>query len=251
MEQLFVRYVMDDNITTNEGEFFTHAILSWLEFSFKVHMNHMARTHYQIKDEILLVGLLPDFWCNPTPFTIGREASDETEAKKLLKQAVPFICADAGFCEGAYSIVLLQFHTHVFRVTQTVYEFMKKNEKPWQCRLCLHLFVVAMQAAGMMDQTPVPATDLREGPNVAASLWIEKTCGKSKAKLCERWVNPHILTDLPRDLKHFPISKEEHFLQTQQTASTITVIQLTRQTDSGQQKAVNPISASSDSDIDP
>lgn len=219
MEGLFARYVIDDDIVNGEAEFFRHAILSWLEFSFKVHMNHMARTHYQIKDEILLVGLLPDFRCNPFAVCVDKKSTDEAEAKKLLRITVPFINPDTDFCEGAYSMILLQSHTHVYRLAQAVYEFMSKAERPWQCRLCLHLFVVAMQAAGMMHPTPVPPEDLRESPNSAATLWIVKTCGKSKSDLCERWLDPHILTDLPRDLKLFPVTKEERIIQRQTSHS--------------------------------
>jgi hypothetical protein len=235
---------MDDDIVDEEGTFFRHAILSWLEFSFKVHMNYMARTHYQIQDERLLLGLLPDLRCNPIPFAMGKEATDEVEAKKLLRNTVPFINPTADFCEGAYSMVLLQSHTHVFRLAQAVFKFMSKTERPWQCRLCLHLFVVAMQAAGMMNPTPVPPADLREGPNFAATLWIDKTCGKSKSHLCERWLDPHILTDLPRDLERFPVTKEERIIQRRAShSSPFTYIPLTRKTQP------NSKSVSSDDEI--
>ena len=72
----------------------------------------MARTHYQIKDETILAGLLPGTWCGDTiPTTLGRGATDETEAKKLLSEAIPFISQDTGFCEGAYTMVLLISYT--------------------------------------------------------------------------------------------------------------------------------------------
>jgi hypothetical protein len=226
---------MDDDITNEEGAFFRYVILSWLEFAFKVHVNQMARTHYQIKDEMLLVGLLPaatGLPCQPIPVPMctDEEANmDEIEAKKLLRNTVPFINPNADFCEGAYSMVLLQYHTHVFRVAQAVYEFMSKTARPWQCRSCLHLFVVAMQAAGMVG---VNATDLREGPNAAASFWIVIVCGESTLPLRERWLRPRILSDLPRDLNRFPIDKEERVTRRRATNSDspFIYIPLARQT---------------------
>lgn len=229
MEGLFTRYVMDNYIEHEEGEFFRHAILSWLEFSFKVHMNHMARTHYQITDPLILLKLLPDLECNPIQMSVDNETTDEKEAKTLLRNNVPFINPDAGFCKGAYSMVILQTHAHVFRVTQAVYEYMNKTVKPWQCRLCIKLFVVAMQAAGMMDPAQVPPEDLQEGPHIAATLWLEKTCGSSKFNLCERWLDPHILSDIPRDLQHFPVTKEERIIQ-RKSSLPFTYIPLKRQT---------------------
>jgi hypothetical protein len=219
---------MDDNITEDEETLFKHVILSWLGFSLKVHMNYMARVHYQIKDEILLIGLLPDLKCNPIAFSIDENATDEVEAKRLLESTLPFIDPVNGFRGGAYAMVLLQSHTHVFRLARAVYEFIDKTDRPWQCRLCLHLFVCAMQAAGMTQPTPISPADLREGPNVAAATWIERYCGESKARLCERWLDPRILTDLPRDLDIFPLTEEERIIQ-RQPSSGFTYIPLTRQ----------------------
>lgn len=216
---------MDNDIVCEEGYFFRHAILSWVEFSFKVYMNYMARTHYQIADPSLLAGLLPGLPCQQTSCHLDNVATDEQAAKKLLRSTLPFINSDADFSPGAYSMVLLQHCTHPFRFARAVYEFMNSTERPWQCRLCLHLFVVAIQTAGMLI---VPPNDLRQGPDVAATLWIIKTCGQSKLKLCERWLKPFFLVDLPRDLNIFPLTKEETIVQRTVSSQGLTYIPLTR-----------------------
>lgn len=227
MESLLAQYIMDD-VLQEEGDFFRHVILSWVAFAFKVYMNYMARTHYQINDESLLAGLLPDVPCEDIPFnTLDKEATDELVAKKLLGETLPFINSDVDFCAGAYGMVILLRGSHCFRVAQAVYMFMKEAAKPWQCRLCIHLFVVAMQSASMINKTVVPPADLREGPSVAATLWLNKTCAASTFNLCGRWLNPHILVDLPRDLTIFPLTKEEGIIDTQ-PSSTFTYIPLTR-----------------------
>lgn len=215
-----------DDIVYEEGLFFRHAILSWASFAFKVYMNYMARTHFQIKDESLLAGLLPRVPNKDIGFSQDKDASDKLVALKLLGERVPFISPDVDFCSGSYAMVLLQHDSHYFRVAQAVYRFMKKAEKPWQCRLCLHLFVVAMQSAGIIW---VPPADLREGPSVAATLWLNKTCGESTFDLRERWLDPRFLVDLPRDLDIFPLTKEENLIATR-PSSRPTYIPLTRRT---------------------
>lgn len=226
MEQLFARYLLDD-VVYDEERFFRHAILSWLEFEFKVFMNYMARTHYQIIDESLLAGLCADSPYQDISFCLDDKATDEHTAKKLLKETLPFITSDVDFCQEAYTMVLLLRDSHFFRVTQAVYEFMHTANKPWQCRLCLQLFVVALQAAGMIYKTTVPPADLREGPNVAATLWINKTIGESKLNLRERYLDPRFLVDIPRELKIFPTNCNEAILQTQDHQA-VTYIPLTR-----------------------
>lgn len=226
MEELFARYLMDD-IVYEEGAFFRHVILSWLEFEFKVFMNHMARTHYQIRDESLLAGLFTDVTYEDISFCLDEEARDESTAKNLLKETLPFISSDVDFCKEAYTMVVLLRESHFYRVAQAVYEFMNKAEKPWQCRLCLHLFVVALQSAGMIYKTTVPPADLREGPNVAATLWLNKTCGESRRNLCARWLDTRFLVDLPRDLNIFPMTRDEGIIKSQ-TPSAFTYISLTR-----------------------
>lgn len=226
MEGLFTRYLMDD-IVYEEEAFFRHVILSWLEFEFKVFMNYMARTHYQIRDESLLAGIFSGIPYEDISFCLEEEASDESTAKKLLKETLPFISSDVDFCKEAYTMVVLLQESHFFRVAQAVYEFMNKAEKPWQCRLCLHLFVVALQSAGMIYKTTVPPADLREGPNVAATLWLNKTCGESRLNLRERWLDTRFLVDLPRDLNIFPRTRDEGIIETQ-NPSAFTYIPLTR-----------------------
>lgn len=216
---------MDTDIVCEEGALFRHAILSWVEFSFKVYMNYMARTHYQIADPSLLAGLLPDLPCQHGSLGLDGVVTDEQAAKRLLHSTLPFINPDVDFSPGAYSMVLLQHCTHTFRFARAVYEFMNSTEKPWQCRVCLHLFVVAFQAAGMLV---VPPSDLREGSNVAATLWILKTCGQSKLKLYERWLQPGFLVDLPRDLDIYPLTKEETIVQRREYSQGLTYIPLSR-----------------------
>lgn len=216
---------MDSDILPEEGALFRHAILSWVEFSFKVYMNYMARTHYQIVDPSLLAGLLPDLPCQHPPYRLDSAETDEEAAKKLLHDTLPFINSHTDFSPGAYSMVLLQHCTHPFRFARAVYEFMKSAEKPWLCRLCDHLFVVAMQTAGLII---TPPTDLREGTNSAATLWIIKTCGQSNLHLCERWLQPGCLVDLPRDLIIFPLTKEEIVVQRAVPSLYSTYIPLTR-----------------------
>lgn len=226
MERLFTRYLMDD-IVYEEEVFFRHVILSWLEFEIKVFMNYMARTHYQITDESLLAGIFSDIPYGDISFCLEQEARDESTAKKLLKEKLPFISSDVDFCKEAYSMVVLLQDSHFFRVAQAVYEFLNKADKPWQCRLCLHLFVVALQAAGMIYKKTVPPADLREGPNVAATLWLNKTCGESRLNLRERWLDTRFLVDLPRDLNIFPMTRDECIIE-KQDPSAFTYIPLTR-----------------------
>lgn len=225
MDKLFVKYIIDDDILEEEESFFKHVILSGMEFFLKVHMNYMARTHYQVKDERLLVGLLPDFKTESLPFAVCNKLPDDVQAKSFLRNTLPFVNTDIDFCEGAYSMILLQTHTHVFKVVRAVYNFISSTKKPWRCRLCLHLFVVTAIAAGLIETIPV--SRLRGGPSEAASSWIIQVCGK--ADISQEWLKPNILTDLPRDKAIFTSTKEEDIVQ-RRTVKAYTYIPLTRST---------------------
>lgn len=218
MEAVFEKYLMDSAITEEEGLFFKHVVLAWLEFAIKAYMNNMARIYYQIKDEQILVALLPHVY----PLKFLPHLTDEDNAKRLLENTLPFINRDEGFCPSAYSMVLLQTHTHIFRLARAVYNSMEKNQKPWTCRTCLYLFATAAQASGLMGK--IPPTYVREGTHLAVESWINRTCGSCE-RLSERWIKPGILIDLHRDTEYFPITKEENI--TQKRAAAYTYIPLT------------------------
>lgn len=180
IRKLFLKFVSARNITEEESTFFRHVVKSWLEFALKTYISCETSKLHTIHSPSLLVGFIDENrrLCGDAK-RLGYEQceTDEDLANVWLKENLPFVCRKNGWYPGSKSVLLLNISSYTVKVCLSVTRFLEEIRDAWKSYVCLQLFVVGLQASGLL---PCKVVDLIRGTHNASETWMITVVGSHR-----------------------------------------------------------------------